>query len=61
MNFTIIYSLINLIKMENYVQKIIKGPAKLCIAHCWEVLAYAYYIYMFISIQIIISDSIIGS
>jgi hypothetical protein len=47
MNITIIYSLINLIKMENYVQKIIKGPAKLNVVHCWKVLAYSNKIYMF--------------
>jgi hypothetical protein len=41
MIITIIYNLINLIKMENYVQKIIKGPAKLSVAHCWKVIAYA--------------------
>ena len=41
MKITIIYSLTNLIKMENYVQKIIKGPAKLSAADCWKVLAYA--------------------
>jgi hypothetical protein len=33
MNITMIYILINLIKMENYAQKIIKGPAKLDVAH----------------------------
>jgi len=48
MNITIIYSLINLIKMENYVQKIIKGPAKLSVAHHWKVLAYANSIYVFL-------------
>ncbi len=37
MNITIIYSLINLIKMENYVQKIIKGSAKLSVAHWLKV------------------------
>ncbi len=39
MNITSIYSLINLIKMENYVQKIIKGPAKLSVTHWWKVIA----------------------
>ncbi len=33
--------------MENYVQEIIKGPAKLSVAHHFKVLAYANYIYMF--------------
>ncbi len=41
MNITIIHSLIILIKMENYVQKITKGPAKLSMAHHWKALAYA--------------------
>ncbi len=41
MNITIMYSLIILIEMENYVQKIIKGPDKLSMAHHWKVLAYA--------------------
>jgi hypothetical protein len=42
MNITIICSLIILIKMENYVQKIIKGPAKLSVARRWQVLALAH-------------------
>ncbi len=33
MNITIIYNLIILIKTEDYLQKIIKGPAKLSVAH----------------------------
>jgi hypothetical protein len=33
MYITIIHSLIILIKMENYLQKIIKVPAKLSMAH----------------------------
>ncbi len=33
MNITIIYSLIILIIMENCLQKVIKGPAKLSVAH----------------------------
>ncbi len=41
MNITMKYSLIGLIKKENYVQQIIKGPAKLSVAHWWIVLAYA--------------------
>jgi hypothetical protein len=41
MNITIIYSLIIIIKMENYAQKIIKGPAKLSMDQCWNLLAYA--------------------
>jgi hypothetical protein len=46
--------------MENYVQKIIKVPAKLSMAHHWKVLAYANKIYMFVSIQIIITNIING-
>jgi len=34
-----VYSLINLIEMESYVQIIIKGPAKLSVAHWGKVLA----------------------
>ncbi len=34
------YSLFIVIKMENYIQKIIKGPAKLSVAHWWKVSAY---------------------
>jgi hypothetical protein len=34
------YNLINLIKMENYVQHIIKAPAKLSVADWLKVLAY---------------------
>jgi hypothetical protein len=34
------YKLINLIKMENYVQHIIKAPAKLSVADWLKVLAY---------------------
>jgi hypothetical protein len=41
MNTTVVYSLIILIKTENYVQKIIKGPPKLSMAHFLKVLAYA--------------------
>jgi len=41
MNITIINSLILLVKMEYSVQKIIKGPAKLSMAHYWKVIAYA--------------------
>jgi len=37
MNITMIYNLINLIKMENYAQKIIKGLAKLRVAHWLKV------------------------
>jgi len=33
MNITIKSSLINLIKVGNYIQQIIKGPAKLSVAH----------------------------
>jgi len=33
MNIMIKISLINLIKMGNYIQQIIKGPAKLSMAH----------------------------
>ncbi len=33
MNITIIYNLFILIKKENYLQKIIKGPAKLSVAN----------------------------
>jgi hypothetical protein len=36
------YSLINLIKVENCIQQIIKGPAKLSVAHWLKVLDYAY-------------------
>jgi hypothetical protein len=39
MNIKSIYSVINLIKMESYVQKIIKELAKLSVAHWWKVLA----------------------
>jgi hypothetical protein len=42
------YNLINLIEMENYVQHIIKGPAKLSVADWLKVLAYANQIYMFV-------------
>jgi len=48
MNITIIYTLINLIKMENYVQKIIKGPAKLGMSHWWKVLAYTKFTSLFL-------------
>jgi hypothetical protein len=39
MNITMIYILINLIKKENYAQKIIKGPVKLGMARWLKVLA----------------------
>jgi hypothetical protein len=41
MNITMKYTLINLIKKENYIQQIIKGPAKLGVAPWLKVLAYA--------------------
>jgi hypothetical protein len=41
MNITMKCGLINLIKMENCIQQIIKGPAKLSVAH-WRIdLSYA--------------------
>ncbi len=40
MNITMKYSLNNLIKMENYIQQIIKGPAKFSVALWLKVLAY---------------------
>ena len=41
MNITMKYSLMNLIKKENYIQWIIKELAKLSVAHWLKVLAYA--------------------
>jgi hypothetical protein len=58
MKITIMYSLFNLIKMEDYVQKIIKGTAKLSVAHWWKVLAYAKSIYFVVSLQNIVSNRV---
>ena len=41
MNVKMKHSLINVIKMENYVQQINKGPAKFSMAHWVKVLPYA--------------------
>jgi hypothetical protein len=41
MTITIMYKLIIPIKWKNYVQKIIKGPAKLSVAYWLKVLACA--------------------
>ncbi len=48
MNITIKSGLINLIKMGNYIQQIIKGTAKLSVTQCWINLAIAYYMYRFV-------------
>jgi hypothetical protein len=59
MNITVICKLIILIKWKKYVLKIIKGPAKLSIAHWLKVLACTNWIYMFVSIQNIASDNFV--
>jgi hypothetical protein len=58
MNITMEYSLNNLIKMENCIHQIIKGPAKLSVAHWFKVLVTLIKFTGLFYLQNIISDTI---